>query len=162
VQIAEPPASLVAKIPSRLEPDAKSDDNDEEVQLMGSTGPNVLADFPHAREHCLVCPFRNGPEAFCPNCYCYVCDKEAKSCNEWMDHCHAISSDSKWKAARAQKQGDSTPTCTYVPSWRRASAKDLLEGVTRVYPEEITPPAPLFITELKHHQKQSLAFMLHV
>jgi len=41
------------------------------------------------------------------------------------------------------------------------SVPALLQEVTSVYPSEVTPPG-IVVTPLKHHQKQSLAFMQHV
>ena len=32
--------------------------------------------------------------------------------------------------------------------------------MTTVHPVEMSPPAGVFVTELRHYQKQSLAFML--
>jgi hypothetical protein len=40
------------------------------------------------------------------------------------------------------------------------SLQALLQAVTSVHSVEITPPPGIFTTQLRHYQKQSLAFML--
>ena len=47
------------------------------------------------------------------------------------------------------------------PTLREYSDDALLQEVTRVHPVEKNPP-PTFVTDLKHYQKQSLAFMYDV
>jgi hypothetical protein len=57
-------------------------DNDDDVELLGATGPNALEDFPHPHEDCVRYPSK-GPNIsahildYCPKCYCYVCDVPA-------------------------------------------------------------------------------------
>lgn len=41
----------------------------------------------------------------------------------------------------------------------QSSIRTLLQALTSVHPVEISPPAGVFTTELRHYQKQSLAFM---
>ncbi|KAJ1627683.1 hypothetical protein T492DRAFT_580753, partial [Pavlovales sp. CCMP2436] len=72
------------------------EDDDEDVQMVGaSEGAFVLADFPHAREWCVVFPHAasGGWSARCPNCYCYVCDVPAAECAQWGAHCSARHAD---------------------------------------------------------------------
>ena len=77
-------------------------EDDDEIQITGSTGKNALSDFPHARHLCLVKPHTKNQEEFCPNCYCYICDIKASECSEWQDfHCKA-DSNSKWKRRRSK------------------------------------------------------------
>ena len=67
----------------------------------------------------------------------------------------------------------STPHSRWMPAirvkswWESTSRRELpisqlLEAVTRVYPRESSPPSPPFVTNLRHYQKQSLAFMQDV
>ena len=46
------------------------------------------------------------------------------------------------------------------PDLDEYSLRALLEAVTSVHPVEISPPSGVFTTELRHYQKQSVAFML--
>lgn len=157
---------------------------DEDVAIIGATGPNALADFPHSRENCVTNPHARDPASHCPNCYCYVCDILASSCPAWQTHCHATHGSSKWRKMRedVRKNGGAlvpspTPatqrTATTVtnpppppplnvsgrPDLDEYSLRALLQAITAVHPVEISPPAGIFTTNLRHYQKQSLAFM---
>jgi len=136
-------------------------EDEQDVEFVGATGSNPLTDFPHAREHCLVHPFHTDPTLHCINCFCYVCDKPASDCQKWNNnHCHATGAIAKWRQERHQK---ANPTTASASSYYRpkATVKQLLEAVTRIYPSEVAPSPP-FVTQLKHYQKQSLAFMMDV
>jgi hypothetical protein len=78
------------------------------VELIGSTGPNALSDFPHSRFNCVNFIFNDGPIKFCSQCYCYVCDTLASECKTWSTHCQANHQSADWrqqrKQARAQKK----------------------------------------------------------
>ena len=89
-----------APVPAQAPSDS---DRDEDIQFVGRTGMNALADFPHGRENCLESPWKPGSEAkACPNCYCYVCDNVASSCPEWASsHCFATHTVDKWRRMRA-------------------------------------------------------------
>jgi hypothetical protein len=83
--------------------DDKMDDDDEdeeEVAIVGSTGPNALADFPHSRANCVTYRIDLDPIAHCPNCYCYVCDIEAAKCDIWQSHCRANHEEVCWRKRR--------------------------------------------------------------
>jgi len=41
----------------RIVLDLDEDDDDDEVEIVGQAGANPLADFPHPRHACVVCPF---------------------------------------------------------------------------------------------------------
>ncbi|EGB06067.1 hypothetical protein AURANDRAFT_29916, partial [Aureococcus anophagefferens] len=73
---------------------------DDEIELVGTTGSNALADFPHARENCVTCPFHADPRKHCANCYCYVCDAPAAKCGSWDRHCEATAGDPYWRKQR--------------------------------------------------------------
>lgn len=84
------------------------DEDDEEVVLVGSKGgPNALEDFPHLRQHCVVHNFPGKDQAgrailarqHCPNCYCFLCDRPAKSCAHWELHALARDEDA-WRRIR--------------------------------------------------------------
>ena len=158
-----------------------NNDDDKEIELVGSVGINALVDFPHARENCVQFQFRTDPLQHCPNCYCYVCDVPALHCQTWQQHCQATYTNPFWKRQRERKQqglpspppppprgNAATNVAAQFPIVRRAIAitrnvpvKTLLDAVTRVYPAERSPPPP-FRTDLRHYQKQSLAFMMDV
>ena len=77
--------------------------DDDEIEEMGHTGSNALADFPHSRSNCVVHAFKAGHFAeHCTNCFCYVCDKPAADCGAWASHCAAHHDDAKWRAERAR------------------------------------------------------------
>ena len=82
--------------------EGKYDDDNEGIEFVGSKGINPLSDFPHSREDCVKNLFRIDPAKFCPQCYCYVCDMNAKDCPKWEDnHCFAQSTDRIWKQRRS-------------------------------------------------------------
>ena len=117
--------------------------------------------------------------------YCMVCDVPASECKLWNNnHCHAVFGDPAWRKAREQAKRQATqpvvqrqaapntttaaqPRATIVPrstTWSpilgsHLSIAALLAAATRVYPREVSPPNPPFVTKLRHYQKQSLAFM---
>ena len=73
------------------------DDNDEELQLVGTANEQK---FPHNRQDCLECRYTidsgNGNLSnarFCELCYCYVCDKPASECVTWFRGEKGICSD---------------------------------------------------------------------
>lgn len=81
------------------------EEDDDECLMVGSKGVNALADFPHARENCVVAPMAktwNGlaNRKYCHHCYCYVCDVPAKECQRWTKHCNARHKTKKWQQAR--------------------------------------------------------------
>ena len=75
-------------------------DEDVDVAIVGATGPNALADFPHSRENCVVHPHAQDAARHCPNCYCYVCDVLTSKCPAWQAHCHASHKEAKWRKMR--------------------------------------------------------------
>ncbi|KAL3804869.1 hypothetical protein HJC23_006641 [Cyclotella cryptica] len=83
----------VACIPPPLFATASRDNqnDDDDLQIVGSTNCTIL---PHNRQDCIHPNSRfvaeDKPEAdrrdnakFCKLCYCYVCDKPARECEEW-------------------------------------------------------------------------------
>lgn len=82
------------------------DDCDEDCIIVGQKGVNVLSDFPHPREDCVVHPMSKNPEAHCTNCFCYVCDVNVKDCKDWKVHCFAKFRDPFWKLERLKLMGD--------------------------------------------------------
>lgn len=183
VEVAAPVAPTMNQGKSdKNEEESKQEDDD--VAIVGATGPNALADFPHSRENCVTHPHAQDPARHCPNCYCYVCDKLASSCPAWQTHCRATHGDKKWRKMRedVRKNGGAivpapapavrrtTTTVTNPPppppldvSGRpdldEYSLRALLQAITTVHPVEISPPAGVFTTNLRHYQKQSVAFM---
>jgi superfamily II DNA or RNA helicase len=82
----------------------KTDHNDDaELEIVGTTGPNALEDYPHARQDCVLYPLRNNFAInFCNNCYCYVCDVKASACLAWNAHCFAKKGDFIWERRRKE------------------------------------------------------------
>ena len=151
-------------------------EDEDDVQVLGSTGPNALTDFPHAREHCLVHPLAaTEAQSYCPNCYCYVCDRPARDCPSWSsrsvggneeeedyyrnNHCRASGSDPKWRQLWEEARAAAAPAAA-VRHHHHLTVPELLDSVTRIYPQEVVPPPHVFTTHLHHYQKQSLAFLL--
>ena len=159
---------------------AEEEDDEDEPQITGVTGDVALADFPHAREHCLAKPFAEAPELFCENCYCFVCDLPAAACAEWDSHCEAVHGSEEWQKQRQQRReldsgskvvddsgsatssggGGSGDGDSGAPQEEPWSCEELLESATVVFPMELPEPEGLApdIT-LRPYQRQSLAFM---
>ena len=151
---------------------SEADLDDDEPIVTGSTGANALADFPHAREHCVVERLETGPpEKHCPQCYCYVCDAPASGCPQWEhDHCRARHADPQWQQKRKTWQeavtlqqaggggGGVGSASSGEPTW---TCEKLLSAVQTVHPEEAPQPEALSKdVSLRPYQKQSLAFCL--
>ena len=185
VVIQQPPAAFVPAVASLP---SNNNGDDEEIAIVGSVGKNAPADFPHSREHCVSFPLNKpgiDPSKHCSNCYCYVCDMEASKCKTWTEHCRATHKDIRWRnerertkrmggankvvapaAAVARVQAtvvsqQTVPSYENRPAPREYSVRALLDQVTKVHPVEITPP-PVFVTPLRHYQRQCLAFMQNV
>ena len=69
-----------------------ADTDDYEIVCLGGN-MNFLSDMPHQREACSGFPFapfdRSANSKYCKQCFCYVCDINAKECLEWSEHCNA-------------------------------------------------------------------------
>ena len=90
--------------------DSSEDDSEDACLLVGTNGVNAIADFPHAREDCVVYPRStswNGREnlRYCDKCYCYVCDVPAKHCRRWNDHCRARAKSKKMARRKGEALG---------------------------------------------------------
>ncbi len=86
----------------------ENDDDDDFVQIVGSN-MKAASDMPHQREACSQYPFGwygKNPQLIlhniskCNNCYCYVCDINARECREWSEHCHATHKEGRWKVEK--------------------------------------------------------------
>ena len=146
---------------------AAGPDDDDDVVMEKEVGSNALVDFPHARSNCIVQRFAVGNFAnTCANCYCYVCDVPAASCDTWAQHCEATHADSHWRAEREherqRKQAALTngADATFTGPHVTISCDELMRQLEQVYPVEVPTPAGLVDVELRHYQRQSLAFML--
>mmetsp|Transcript_14234 Transcript_14234/g.23209 ORF Transcript_14234/g.23209 Transcript_14234/m.23209 type:complete len:225 (-) Transcript_14234:773-1447(-) len=79
-----------------------NDDNDEELQIVGTANEQR---FPHSRQDCLEFRYvantaaggssnnANPNAKFCKLCYCYVCDKPASECDNWVAGERGVCSD---------------------------------------------------------------------
>ena len=69
-----------------------ADNDDCDLEFLGGN-TNFLSDMPHQREACSGFPFaqydRSTNSKYCKQCFCYVCDINAKDCLEWPEHCNA-------------------------------------------------------------------------
>lgn len=165
-------------------------EEEEELTIVATKGQNALMDFPHSRENCASHPFATSinKAVHCSNCYCYVCDVLASECVVWSLHCNASHNDRKWRSERESAKrrvqvglppvADRTQTATTAaPRLLSAlsatairagprpaadySVRNLLQRLTIVHPVEMQPPVgSVFVTPLRHYQKQSLAFMV--
>ncbi len=103
---------------------SKSADNDEEeLEIVGTNNEQRL---PHNRQNCLDFRFcasnSNGKSGgggnpsdnakFCSLCYCYVCDKPASECDNWVGGSKGICSDVVAAADGGGKRGDADVDCT--------------------------------------------------
>lgn len=96
--------------------------DDDVCIIIGSTGKNFI----HAREHCVIESFAIDPHKYCKKCFCYVCDMNASDCANWGSHCHAKSSESKWKNLRSKMRSNLTATATTTGSPSISSRKNYL------------------------------------
>jgi hypothetical protein len=93
------PARVVAPI-ADVDRNATVDDDDE-VVITGTSGPEPLSDYPHPRCNCMKTPNVNPHgdvdqnKSHCGNCYCYVCDLHVENCVDWPLHCSAVP-DGRW------------------------------------------------------------------
>lgn len=94
-------------------PAADGGNDDDELVVVGSArGVQASVDYPHNRFSCGVKPFGRGVRinrAFCPKCYCYVCDTPAGECTVWDYHCSATDKSPKWRSARAKARPKPPP-----------------------------------------------------
>ena len=101
------------------------DPDDDEVEFVSQKGPRPLSDFPHSRHDCQTCLYSSAAdqtqnEAHCPNCYCYVCDDEARFCPAWKFHCHAHPNEPEFRALRRLAQ--------HTAHWDSLDLRDWMEG----------------------------------
>ena len=88
---------------------ARAASGDGDLEVLGTSGPISLVDFPHPREDCLMLKFSaTEHKMFCKKCYCYVCDAPASSCSEWSVHCDATRTEKKWQDARTRAKQQTT------------------------------------------------------
>eukprot|EP00966_Prymnesium_polylepis_P013139 303278-Prymnesium_polylepis.1 len=90
----------------------------------------------------------NAFTAFCPNCYCAICDVPASECEMWTQHCGADPRDPEVRKMRAvfQKTGNlPARTCN-------------LSQIKQIYPTEVD--VQLKTVALKTYQKQCVSWML--
>ncbi|KAJ8609823.1 hypothetical protein CTAYLR_008121 [Chrysophaeum taylorii] len=97
-----------------LKPLEQQDEDEDEVEVVGTTGENAITDYPHPRECCVIKPFKAGDVAMCretcPKCCCYACDAPASECRAWETHCVATRKSPRWVAERERiKRGGSDP-----------------------------------------------------
>ena len=85
--------------------------SDDELEVVSVTRADPL---PHIRADCASKPYKPtdnvkiGPfmknAEYCEKCFCYICDKPAKECENWAKdrepHCNANSKEACWKARR--------------------------------------------------------------
>ena len=86
--------------------DAAAEDDDE-IEVVGGKGEGHDFVYPHLRSCCTAKPFNPGKatnEAFCAECYCYICDVPASECVSWAgQHCHATDQNPAHVAMRKAK-----------------------------------------------------------
>ncbi|XP_010684787.2 uncharacterized protein LOC104899316 isoform X1 [Beta vulgaris subsp. vulgaris] len=83
-----------------------SEDDSDDLLIVGEKGQVACRDYPHARHLCAKFPFSStSHESRCDLCHCYVCDSLAP-CSLWgsgvssIDHCHATDKEEFWKLER--------------------------------------------------------------
>jgi hypothetical protein len=116
---------------------------DEEFQVIKSTGKNPLVDFPHARHTCLVNRWQVTDDASrCSNCYCFVCDDKAAKCPAWSMHCHAFPS-YEWKAARAKWKSEAAQRkAGTLPKGGSTTITSSSSSTTSSFSSQAHPPNP--------------------
>lgn len=83
-----------------------SDDDSDDLLIVGEKGQVACRDYPHSRHLCAKFPFGSTPhESHCNLCHCYVCDTLAP-CSFWgsgvsgLDHCCATDKSEYWQTER--------------------------------------------------------------
>jgi proliferating cell nuclear antigen len=109
VKVVDPPPQLVTPVKSS-EAAAAADDDD--IQVVATRHSHAL---PHMRPHCTVHVFQTeeinvdaSPESTrsspnrqaCRLCYCYVCDRPVRDCQQWGEHCDATDKSTYWAQQR--------------------------------------------------------------
>jgi len=112
-----------------------ADSDSDEVEVTGAQGFDALRAAPHSRHDCLTHPFDTSDHAaYCPQCYCFVCDIPAGGCTDWASHCHATANAPRWVALRAQaarrRQGEDL-AAQRQGQRRRTATADRREDVQR-------------------------------
>jgi hypothetical protein len=98
---------------------------DEDVEIVGATGPNALEDFPHPRQDCVSFPVQKNSRLFCKKCYCYVCDSLASECPNWTFHCEAKAGVYFWEQKRKTERTKrkKKERCKAATSVRKATVR---------------------------------------
>ncbi|KAL7462366.1 hypothetical protein ACHAXS_002744 [Conticribra weissflogii] len=111
--LTTPPNATSTSNTKREIQDTFSLDKDDEVEIVGELN---ITNLPHNRQDCLECRLNTsgGNASFCKLCYCFVCDKLASECRNWVDtsepenchknHCNATDKGKEgipWKKLRA-------------------------------------------------------------
>ena len=121
-----------------------ADSDSDEVDVTGAQGFDALRAAPHSRHDCLTHPFDTSDHAaYCPQCYCFVCDIPAGGCTDWASHCHATANAPRWVALRAQaarrRQGEDLAAQRQGQRQRTATA-DRREDVQRFVHQHVQDP----------------------
>ena len=119
-------------------------DSDGEVEVTGAQGFDALRAAPHSRSDCITHRFDTSDHAaYCPQCYCFVCDIPSGGCTEWASHCHATPNAPRWVALRAQaarrRQGEEIAVQRQGQRRRTATA-DRREDVQRFVNQHVQDP----------------------
>ena len=121
-----------------------ADSDSDEVEVTGAQGFDALRAAPHSRHDCLTHPFDTSDHAaYCPQCYCFVCDIPAGGCTDWASHCHATANAPRWVALRAQaarrRQGEDL-AAQRQGQRRRTATADRREDVQRFVHQHVQDP----------------------
>ena len=137
--------------------DADISKDEDAVEVIGSSGPNVLSDFPHARADCAVHHWTlQGDHAsklkHCSNCYCYICDGPASDCRNWDEHCEATSKVREWRLKRQSQKSDRQAEASRIQlsevraaaqqryrDSRSSSRRPVSSGIRKATPTVVTP-----------------------
>eukprot|EP00966_Prymnesium_polylepis_P080223 1858824-Prymnesium_polylepis.2 len=66
-----------ARVDAAAAASSSSSAADDECVITGATGTHPLIDFAHARWNCCKHPVDQGPQTYCQNCHCVICDVPA-------------------------------------------------------------------------------------
>ena len=107
------------------------DDNedDEDVMVLGTNLVNPNIDMPHARPYCGVYSFAKDKLQFCDKCYCIKCDKPAKECDQWTQHCHEVYKKPEKKIAPSEGLQDVIDVEDTPPADSTTVTSSLLNGI---------------------------------
>lgn len=131
IEVTEAPEPILEPAAAAAAASSRTTGDDDEIEEVGQANVTHL---PHNRQDCLEHRYDEGGEAaanasFCDLCYCYVCDKKASECDNWIsdsgdtdvskNHCRATDRGGDkhtWRRMREMARNGGSVPATNVQS----------------------------------------------